>query len=122
MVIDEIRHFLNDYFNVLQNQDLTLFDKVFHEGSVLYSAQDGAVVVRPKAEYRQMLQGRASPESGKFPRMDEILMIDVMSPEMAVVKVRLRLFDNIMVDYLNVMKIDGCWTIFSKHFHRQGSV
>jgi hypothetical protein len=29
MVTDEIRAFLNDYFDVLQNQDMTLFDRVF---------------------------------------------------------------------------------------------
>ncbi|MNF19128.1 putative lumazine-binding protein [compost metagenome] len=49
-------------------------------------------------------------------------MIDVMSPEMAMVKVRLRLFDNVMVDYLNVMKVDGRWMIVAKLFHKEGSV
>ena len=36
MVIDEIRSFLGLYFDVLQNQDLDLFDKVFHKDCVLY--------------------------------------------------------------------------------------
>ena len=34
MVTDEIRVFLNDYFDVLQNQDMTLFDRVFHADCV----------------------------------------------------------------------------------------
>ena len=33
-------------------------------------------------------------------------------------KVQLRLFDNIMVDHLNLMKVDGRWTIMAKHFSR----
>jgi len=68
-----------------------------------------------------MVEGRASPESGDFPRRDEVLMIDVLAPDMALAKVRLRLFDNIMVDYLNLMKIDGQWQIVSKLFYRAGS-
>jgi hypothetical protein len=120
MVADEIRNFLKDYFDVLQNQDMALFDKVFHKDCVLYSSQDGQTVVRPYKAYREMVQGRASPESVKAPRKDSILMLDLLSDEMALVKVQLRLFDNIMVDYLNLMKIDGHWIIVSKHFWRKG--
>ena len=120
MVIDEIQAFLKDYFSVLQTQDLKAFDQVFHRGCVLYSAQNADVVVRPFAEYRTMVQGRQSPQAGGFPQLDEVLMIDVMSSEMAIVKVRLRLFNNVMVDYLNLMKVDGRWMIFAKLFHRAG--
>jgi hypothetical protein len=118
MCIDDIRLFLRDYFDVLQNQDLALFDRVFHPQSVLYSAQNGEVVVRPFAAYREMVQGRASPQSLNSPRDDHVLMIDLLSPEMAMAKVQLRLFDNIMVDHLNLMKVDGRWTIMAKHFSR----
>ena len=120
MVTDEIRAFLNDYFDVLQNQDMTLFDRVFHADCVLYSTQDGQTVVRPYTVYRDMVQGRASPESVKAPRHDTILMLDVLSDEMALAKVQLRLFDNIMVDYLNLMKVQGRWTVVAKHFWRKG--
>ena len=122
MVIDEVRAMLKDYFDVLQSQDLAKFDKVFHPGSVLYSAQNGVVVVRPIDEYRNIVKGRESPQSRGFARMDEILMIDVMSPEMVLVKVRLQLFDHIMVDYLNLMKIDNQWRIVSKHFHQEKTI
>lgn len=119
-MIDEIQAFLKDYFNVLQTQDLTTFDQVFHRGCVLYSAQNADVVVRSFAEYRSMVQGRKSPREGGFPQLDEVLMIDIMSSEMAIVKVRLRLFNNVMVDYLNLMKVDGRWMIFAKLFHKAG--
>jgi len=32
--------------------------------------------------------------------------------------VRLRLFDNIMMDYLNLLKVDGHWSIVAKIFYR----
>ena len=118
MVIDEIRSFLGLYFDVLQNQDLDLFDKVFHKDCVLYLQQDGQTTVRPYAEYRAMVAGRTAPEKLGSPRRDEVLLIDVLSDDMAMVKVRLRLFDNTMVDHLNLMKTDGHWMIFAKHFHR----
>lgn len=121
MIVDEIRHFLGSYFDVLQNQDLALFDRVFHSDCVLYSQQDGVTTVRPFPEYRMIVEGRKSPLSGGFPRSDEVLMIDVLSQEMALAKVRLRLFDNIVVDYLNLMKIDERWQVVAKHVHREGS-
>lgn len=122
MQINEIQDMLKDYFEVLQTQDLVRFDQVFHPGCVLYSAQDGAIVVRPFTEYRAMVQGRKSPQSGGYPRLEEILMTDIMSPEMAMVKVRLRLFDNVMEDYLNLLKVDGKWMIVAKLFHRAASL
>ncbi|SDR07451.1 nuclear transport factor 2 family protein [Pseudoxanthomonas sp. CF125] len=120
MMMNGIQEFLASYFDVLQTQDLSLFDQVFHKDCVLYAQQDGKTIVRPLPEYRRMVEGRESPQSRGFPRQDEILMIDLLSPEMALVKVRLQLFDSIMADYLNLMKIDGQWRIVAKHFHRVG--
>lgn len=122
MQIDEIRSFLNDYFEVLQTQDMQIFDRVFHRDCVLYSEQDGSTVVRPFAAYREMVQGREAPAKGNFPRSEELLMVDFLSPTMAMVKVRLRLFNNIMEDHLNLMKHEGHWMIYAKHFYRLGSV
>ena len=121
MLIDEIRAFLTDYFEVLQTQDMELFDRVFHQDCVLYSQQDDALVVRPFAAYRSMVQGRQSPASKGAPRAENVLLIDFLSPTMVVAKVRLRLFDNIMEDHLNLMKHGGRWMIYAKHFYRAGS-
>jgi hypothetical protein len=121
MLIAELHTFLNDYFEVLQTQDLNLFDRVFHKDSVLYSQQDNVLVVRPFAAYRDMVIGREAPAVGGFPRSEEVLMADILSPTMATVKVRLRLFNNIMEDHLNLMKHEGRWMIYAKHFYRVGS-
>ena len=121
MLIDDLRAFLADYFEVLQTQDMALFDRVLHQDCVLYSQQDGQLVVRPFAAYREMVQGRQSPASGAYPRGEQILLLDVLSPTMALVKVRLRQFDHIMEDHLNLMLHQGRWMIFAKHFYRVGS-
>ena len=122
MLINEIRQFLYNYFEVLQTQDMALFDKVFHRDCVLYSQQNGQLIVRPYHLYREMVQGRASPVSQGCERNEEILSLDLLSPTMAMVKVRLHLFDNVMEDHLNLMKHDGHWMIYAKHFTRAGSV
>lgn len=118
METKELVDFLEDYFKVLQNQDLELFDRVFHPSSILYSQQDGFTVIRPLEVYKEIIKNRASPQSGGYPEKNEIIMIDFLSSTMALVKVRLLLFNNVMEDYLNVMKTDVGWQIFSKHFHR----
>ncbi len=122
MVTEEIQLMLKDYFDVIYTQELTKFDQVFHPGSVLYSSQEGNVVVRPIAEYREIVKGRKSPKELGSPRHDEVLMIDVLSDEIAFAKVRLRLNENIMVDYLNLLKVDGKWTIAAKFYHRAETI
>ena len=121
MVVDEIRLFLDRYFEVLQTQDLSLFDAVFHDKCFLYSHQGGDLTVRSFQSYRELIQGRESAASGGHPRDEQVLMLDVLSPTMAVVKVRLRMFDSIVEDYLNLMKHEGRWLVFAKHYNRIGA-
>ena len=40
---------------------------------------------------------------------------------MVTVKVRLRLFDSMMEDHLNLMQHQGRWRVYAKHFTRAGS-
>lgn len=118
----EIKLMLAKYFDVLQSQDLNEFDQVFNANCVLYSSQDNNFVVRPFQEYRDMVKNRQSPAERGFARKDEILSLDILSDEMAFAKVRLQLFDSIMVDYLNLVKVDGKWTIVAKLFYKEGVV
>jgi hypothetical protein len=120
MSLPEINSFLADYFEALYTQDLDLFDRVFHSSSVLYSAQNGTVTVRPIAEYRNIVANRASPQSVGQPRAESVLTVDMLSSDMAVVKVRLRLFDGIMEDHLNIMRTSEGWRIFAKFYTRAG--
>ncbi|WP_405165396.1 nuclear transport factor 2 family protein [Nocardia sp. NBC_01499] len=114
-----IEEMLNDYFDVLYTQNMDLFDRVFHPSAVLYSAQDGVVVVRPRDEYRELMRARRAPEQNGAARDDIVLAIDMLSPEMAMAKVRLRLNDNIMVDYLNLLLVEQRWMIVAKLYHRE---
>ena len=119
-IMQEVQSLLNQYFDALYTQDLTVFDQVFHKDSVLYNAQDGNTVVRPIAEYREVVKNRKSPKEMGGPRNDNVVLIDFLSAEMAMVKVRLRLYDNIMDDYLNLIKSKGRWQIAAKMWTKVG--
>lgn len=111
---------LDKYFEVMHEQDLSLFDEVFHRDCCLYSAQSGELVLRPFALYREQVAGRKSPRELGNPRKDEILSVDMLSPTMANAKVQLQMFEGIMQDYLNLVKIDGKWWIVAKLYEQVG--
>ena len=111
---------LDDYFEVIHAQDLQLFDKVFHKDCTLYSTQDGELVLRPYALYREQVANRKSPKELGNPRKDEILEIDQISDSTAWAKVQLFQFGGIMQDYLNFLKIDGKWWIIAKLYQKVG--
>jgi hypothetical protein len=111
---------LDDYFEVIHAQDMQLFDKVFHKDCTLYSTQDGELVLRPYALYREQVANRKSPKELGNPRKDEILEIDQISDSTAWAKVQLFQFGGIMQDYLNFLKIDGKWWIIAKLYEKVG--
>lgn len=111
---------LDDYFEVIHAQDMQLFDQVFHKDCTLYSTQDGELVLRPYALYREQVANRKSPRELGNPRKDEILEIDQISDTTAWAKVRLNQFGGIMQDYLNFLKIDGKWWIIAKLYQKVG--
>jgi hypothetical protein len=111
---------LDNYFEVIYAQDMNLFDQVFHKDCCLYSAQGGELVLRPYAVYRDQVANRQSPKELGNPRKDQILEIDQISDSMAWAKVQLQMFDGIMQDYLNLVKIDGKWWIIAKLYEKVG--
>ncbi|NAW97901.1 nuclear transport factor 2 family protein [Vibrio sp. V23_P3S9T160] len=116
----EISQFLDSYFEALYTQDLALLDKVFLDESVLFSQTDNETIVRPFSLYRDIVENRASPESMAQPRDEEVTMIDILSDNMALARVRLRLFDSIMLDHLCLLKTATGWKIAAKTFTRYG--
>lgn len=105
------------YFDLMYDCDVSRFDQVFHPTAQLHGVRDGALTVWPAATYREVLSKRQAPKSVGAPRQDEILMIDFTSPDQALAKVRVRIHQNVFVDYLTFLKIDGEWRITAKAFH-----
>jgi hypothetical protein len=115
-----IKKLVADYFEVLHFQDMSLFDKVFHKNSVLYSSQGGELSVRPYEIYRQQVVDRVSPAASGNTRRDEVLMFDQISSTLALVRVQLEMFGGVMQDYLNLVFLDGQWWVMAKMWERVG--
>ncbi len=116
----EIKTLLENYFDVIHAQDMNLFDKVFHKSGCLYSAQDGNLVLRPYDIYREIVAARESPAQLGNTRRDKVLMVDQISPTLALAKVQLEMFGGIMQDYLNLVYLDGQWWVMAKMYERVG--
>jgi hypothetical protein len=116
-----IQTLLDNYFELMFSQNMDLFDKVFHPDSTLYSAQGGAgLSLRPREVYREQMLGRQSPRELGEARRDEPLMVDQISPTLALAKVQLEMFGGVMQDYLNLVHLDGQWWVMAKMWERVG--
>lgn len=114
---------LTDYFELMYSQDMGLFDRVFHPDSTLYSAQGGAgLSIRPREVYREQMMSRQSPKELGEARRDVVLMVDEISPTLALAKVQLEMFGGVMQDYLNLVALDGQWWVMAKMWERVGDV
>lgn len=111
---------LDDYFELMHSQDMSLFDKVFHKDSNLYSSESDEIVIRPRDFYREQMEARTSPQGLGNVRRDKVLLVDQISPEVALAKVQLEMFGGVMQDYLSLLRVDGSWFVISKLYKQVG--
>ena len=50
---------LDNYFELMHAQDMSLFDKVFHESCSLFGVPDGTINIRSFAVYKEAMQNRS---------------------------------------------------------------
>jgi hypothetical protein len=117
---EEVKSLMHDYFEVMYTQNLQIFDKVFHPSCVLYNAQDGKIDLTSVAQYRESVKNRKSPKELNSPRDETILAVEVFSNEMANIKTRYRMYDNMMYVNLTLLKSDEGWQIAAKMWTRVG--
>jgi hypothetical protein len=115
-----IQTLLDDYFELIHTQDMSLFDKVFHRDSNLYSSENDELVIRSAELYRSQMEARTSPQDSGNARRDKVLLVDQISPEVAFAKVQLEMFGGVMQDYLNLLLVDGSWFVISKLYKQVG--
>ncbi|MFK7855660.1 MAG: nuclear transport factor 2 family protein [Granulosicoccus sp.] len=105
------------YFDSLYFCDTQKLNSIFHESSSLFDADDGKLFVEPIKSFSQDVGGRVSPASKGQVREEEILMVDWLSPNSALVKIRLRAHENVFVDHLGFVNGEDGWKIVSKIWH-----
>jgi hypothetical protein len=107
------------YFDLMYDNDVSRFDRVFQPTSQLHGFREGQMTVWPAAAYKEILAKRESPKFLNAPREEAVLLMDFASPTQALVKVRVRINANVFVDDLTYHRIDGDWRITSKGFHNE---
>ena len=107
------------YFQALHECDLAKFDRVFHPASSLFDSLDGQVTAMPVAAYREVIAHRRPPAAAGQPREDALLALDLLSPEAAVAKVRLRIHEHVFVDHLVLMRQGERFVITAKAWHEE---
>jgi hypothetical protein len=117
-----IKKLMDDYFEVMHHQDMQKFDRVFHSECTLYSAQGGELSLRPYKIYREAVATRKSPAELGEPRADKVLMVDQISPTLALVKPQLQMFGGVMQDYLNIVFYEGQWWVMAKMWEKVGEI
>ncbi len=115
-VAREVRHLVQQYFDLLYTSNLDLFDSVFDGQAQLYGLADGAPVVWPAAKYRAIINGRESPQALGATREEEIIQLDFASPTQAFAKVKVRINKMLFLDYLTALKLAKGWRIVSKTY------
>jgi hypothetical protein len=105
------------YFDLMYDCDTSRFDEVFRSTVQLHGVRDGQMVMWPAQVYRDILDKRQSPKSLGSARLNEILLMDFASSDMAFVKVRVKISAMVFVDYLTWHCIDDKWLITSKSFY-----
>ena len=105
------------YFDLMYDNDVTRFDRVFASSAQLHGLRDGNLRLLPAQDYRNALVSAPSPKAKGAPRYQEILLVDFASAVQAVVKVRVRIDAIQYLDYLSYHCIDGLWLMTAKSFH-----
>ncbi|MGJ8681064.1 nuclear transport factor 2 family protein [Paraglaciecola sp.] len=118
----ELSKAIESYFDAIYYCDVNLLDKVFHKSSSLFDVDEGQLLVDPIASFRQDVATRPSPASVAQERQEEIILIDWLSKDCAMVKLRLRAHQNIFVDHLSFVKDSDGWCIVSKVWHLESTI
>lgn len=117
--IKEIVDFLETYFVMLYEGDADTMEKVFHPGAHISFVDNGEVVIANREVLKGRIASRVSSKEAGVARQDNILSIDFINENYAMVKVDLVIVDKLFTDYLSLIKTDGQWVIVSKTFYAE---
>jgi hypothetical protein len=115
--VDALRQAVKRYFDLMYDSDVSRFEDVFRSTAQLHGIRNGEMRLLTAEAYKDALTRTPSPKSRNAPRQEEILLMDIASPDQALVKVRVRINAILYVDYLSYHRVDGDWRITAKAFH-----
>ncbi|MGZ5989352.1 MAG: nuclear transport factor 2 family protein, partial [Rhizomicrobium sp.] len=81
--IQSLHQAIQQYFDLMYDNDTRRFAQVFRPTAQLHRFRDGAMAMRPVQTYKELLDQRPSPKSLNAPREEEVLLIDFASSTQA---------------------------------------
>jgi hypothetical protein len=108
---------IEEYFNLMYDADDDRFPGVFHDACLIHGMREGKFMVWSASDFRNIMRSRRSPATVNSPRDQEIMSIDIIAPDLAATKVRVRIGQTCFIDHLTFHRVDGDWLITSKAFH-----
>ena len=104
---------------MLYEGDADTMEKVFHPGAHISFIDNGEVTIAGRDVLKGRIASRQSSKDAGVAREDNILAIDFINANYAMVKVNLVIVDRLFTDYLSLIKNNGEWIIVSKTFHSE---
>lgn len=115
--VSEIRQVIQTYLDGLYHCDTERLADVFHPQAIYASAVGGEQLIMNMATYFPVVAKRDPPARTSASRKERILIIDVVGPEIALVKLECSFFGKDYVDLLTLIRVGGKWRIIAKVFH-----
>ena len=108
---------IQSYLDGLYEGDAGKIANVFHPTSALTSVTNsGELDITPRDKWLDKVRARPSPKKQGLSRHDHVLMVDLVSPTMAYVKLKCAIPPRFFTDQLSLLKVDGRWQIAQKVF------
>jgi Putative lumazine-binding len=104
------------YLDGLYEGNADKLASVFLPSSALTQSFGGELKITPRDAWLEAVRNRPSPASQGSERDDHILSIDLVSADLALVKVKCALPPRWFTDLLSFVKLDGKWRIAQKVF------
>jgi len=109
-----ISQMLEDYyFKGIYKGDIELLKQIYHPGTLLFGDVKGQPYAKTLPEYLNGVANRQSPKDSGKPFGGEIVNINVVQ-SIAIVQVKVKMYDFNYTDFLSFHKIDGKWLIVNK--------
>jgi hypothetical protein len=114
--IRDIQGQVQAYLDGLYEGDADKIAAVFLPSACLTQSIDNVLKITPRDEWLAAVRNRPSPKAQVLVRDDIILTIDLVSPTLALVKVKCQMPPRYFTDLLSFVKLDERWMVAQKVF------
>ena len=115
MDYNNVRNAIQTYLDACYEGDAEKMSSIFHNAAHFYQhADDGSLIDWSKDDFIKRIKDRGPAKVPDYPRQDEVLLVDFTGEKSVIVKLKLRIGNNLFTDMLGFMLLEGKWWIISK--------